>query len=123
MLNWDDYPNFERHEFDSADEVGSGDNMNPMFMELLQCARDVSGIPFKINSGYRTKKHNEKVGGVSDSSHTKGFAADIDCDNDAERFTIVCSLLAAGFTRIGISKSFIHVDNDPDKNEDRIWVY
>lgn len=123
MLDWSLYPNFKRSEFDSADLVGSGDRMNPEFMQRLQCAREAADIPFKITSGYRTPARNQFVGGVSDSSHVTGFAADIACSNDAERFRIVCSLLDAGFNRIGIAKSFVHVDNDPTKNAERIWVY
>ena len=47
---------FKIREFDSPDEVGSGDKMNTEFLEMLDCARSYAGIPFKINSGYRTKK-------------------------------------------------------------------
>jgi hypothetical protein len=31
--------------------------------------------------------------------------------------------MEAGFNRIGISSTFIHVDNDPSKPEDVIWLY
>lgn len=123
MLNWNDYLSFDRSEFDSKDEPGSGDKMNVVFMEQLQCARDYAGIAFKINSGYRTIAHNKRVGGVANSPHLGGYAADIHCVDDASRWVIVYALIQAGFTRIGIAKTFIHVDNDPSKNSDRIWTY
>jgi hypothetical protein len=31
--------------------------------------------------------------------------------------------MEAGFNRIGIAPTFIHVDNDPSKPEDVIWLY
>ena len=70
-----------------------------------------------------TKDHNLSVGGVLNSSHMKGMAADIKCNDSAKRSVIVKSLLEVGFTRIGIANSFIHVDNDKEKSQDVIWVY
>lgn len=123
MLNWNNYLNFTRDEFDSPDEPGSGDKMNPDFMEALQEARSRAAIPFKINSGYRTDAHNKRVGGKYNSSHLTGLAADIAVHNDAERFAIVYALLSVGFDRIGVGKGFIHVDLDTSKNDKRMWVY
>ena len=114
---------FKISEFDSPDEVGSGDKMNEQFLEMLDCARSYAGIPFKINSGYRTKEHNKKVGGVEGSSHLSGYAADIHCVNSKNRALMVGSLLEAGFMRIGIGTNFIHVDNDERKVFPVIWLY
>ena len=115
--------NFNLKEFDSSDLEGSGAKMDSCFLEMLDNARDIAGIPFSINSGYRTKEHNAKVGGVEGSSHTKGVACDIACSNSRARFIIISSLLEAGFTRIGVSSSFIHVDSDCEKSQDVIWTY
>lgn len=114
---------FTIDEFDSPDEIGSGDFMNRPFITKLDIARGESGTPFVINSGYRTKNHNKKVGGVSDSSHLKGLAADIACDNSRQRHAIICALIKVGFNRIGIAKNFIHVDDDKDKSNKLIWLY
>ncbi len=43
----------------------------------LQQIRNHFGKAVNINSGYRTVAYNKKVGGVSNSYHTKGQAADI----------------------------------------------
>jgi uncharacterized protein YcbK (DUF882 family) len=43
----------------------------------LQGIRDLLGLPVLINSGYRTAEHNRAVGGVKNSFHLKGMAADI----------------------------------------------
>ena len=114
---------FKLSEFDSPDAVGSGSKMNPEFLQRLDNARTLAGVPFKINSGFRTKTHNEKVKGVKDSSHCLGFAADIHANDARSRLLIVSSLLKAGFNRIGIANSFIHVDNDPSKDKNCIWLY
>jgi len=105
-------------------KCGCGQNfMHPKHMEMLDDARDMAGIPFKITSGCRCKAHNKAEGGSPTSSHPKGFASDIEAITDEQRYKIVRSLLIAGFRRIGIKKTFIHVDNDPDKNERRLWQW
>ena len=114
---------FTYSEFDSPDEVGSGVNMNSDFLTMLERARELAGVPFIVNSGYRTKKHNEFVGGSEKSSHIKGRAVDIKCTTSRERHIIIQALLSVGFNRIGIAKSFIHVDNDNEKYPNCIWVY
>lgn len=122
-MNWTKYAKyFRREEFDSADEVGSGDKMSERLIERLYVARELSMIPFIINSGYRTEKHNKKVGGVKNSSHLRGLAVDIASTKD-NRYWLIKSLLDAGFTRIGIADTFIHVDIDDEKNKFNIWLY
>ena len=120
---------FELSEFDSPDEIGSGKTMDSNFLAMLDDARGIAGIPFTITSGFRTPAHNAKVGGVSPSnsskgsSHLYGYAADIAAPDSRSKFIIVDSLLKAGFNRIGVGKTFVHVDNDPDKSPDVIWTY
>jgi len=97
--------------------------MNDKFLTMLDNARDIAGVPFRINSGYRCEDHNIAVGGSKTSSHLKGMAADIETPNDYYRFRIRLGLLKAGFTRLGTGSNFIHVDNDPNKNHEREWVY
>lgn len=119
---------FELSEFDSPDEIGSGKLMDAAFLQMLDDARGIAGIPFRITSGFRTPSHNAYVGGVQPSlkskgsSHLFGYAADIACNNSADREVILNSLIRAGFRRIGIANSFIHVDNDRDKNA-AVWLY
>jgi len=119
---------FKPHEFDSPDLKGSGELMDSTFLSMLEEARAEANIPFKINSGYRTIKHNKHLAKKGykvskDSSHLKGLAADIKCVDSRGRFIILNALINAGFTRIGIAKTFIHVDCDIDKPSQVIWVY
>lgn len=115
---------FKLAEFDSPDLPGSGKQMKPEFLQKLDAARAAAGIPFKINSGFRTAAHNAKLkGSVVDSSHCAGWAADIHCSESIQRYTIVKALISAGFNRIGIANTFIHVDCDPTKPKNVTWLY
>jgi hypothetical protein len=55
------------------------------------------------------------VGGVANSSHLTGWAADIRADSSNRRYLVLKGLIEAGFTRIGIGQNFIHCDCDPSK--------
>ena len=115
--------NFELEEFASPDKKGSGKYMNEVFLDMIDEARTIADIPFKITSGYRTRKRNKKVGGVTNSSHLKGLACDIRCKDSKSRFIILNALLQVGFNRIGIAKTFIHCDISLDKSHSVAWVY
>lgn len=94
--------------------------MDKRFIELLNDARRVSGVPFVIMSGYRCPKQNMKVGSTS-NNHLKGVAADVYCGGGHARLHMLDALLKVGFKRIGISTYFIHADiNDLPPS---IWLY
>lgn len=114
---------FTAGEFASPDEPDSGFKMDSTFVYMLDSARTIAGVPFEINSGYRSQEHNYLVGGVDNSAHTKGLAADIKVKNSRERKKIIDALLSVGFTRIGIGKTFIHTDLDSTKAANVVWVY
>tara|TARA_R100001443_G_scaffold76768_1_gene84150 strand:+ start:1050 stop:1418 length:369 start_codon:yes stop_codon:yes gene_type:complete len=119
---------FNYTEFDSPDELGSGKNMSPKILEMLDIAREKYDKPIKITSGYRTQAYNEnlKARGYKaskNSSHLKGLAVDIHCNNSKDRFELVDILLDVGFNRIGIANTFIHADIDEDKPTHLIWTY
>ena len=87
-------------------------------LQMLDEARDLAGIPFPLSSAYRCPKHNKAVGGVPTSSHTRGYAVDIRCVDSHSRFVMLQALLEAGFRRVELAPTWIHVDNDPDKPRD-----
>ena len=115
---------FTLKEFDSPDEPGSGSKMDIKFLEKLDYARHNAGVPFKINSGYRSKHWNDKILKARiGSSHKLGLAADIRCVNSRDRALIIKALLDVGINRIGIAKTFIHCDVDKQKDQDVFWLY
>lgn len=99
------------------------ENMDIDFLAKLDKAREYANIPFIINSAYRTKEHNAKIGGVANSSHLKGLAVDISINSSRERFIVLKALILVGFNRIGVAKTFIHVDDDKEKTNNVIWTY
>tara|TARA_R110000822_G_scaffold99831_1_gene224979 strand:+ start:230 stop:580 length:351 start_codon:yes stop_codon:yes gene_type:complete len=113
---------FESYEFDCPKLPNSGINMDNAFLQMLDDARGIAGIPFKITSGYRSVAHNKSVGGVQNSSHLVGKAADIAVGSGSERYIILNALIKANFKRLGVAKSFIHCDNDESK-PNSIWTY
>jgi len=52
---------------------------------VLQPLRDAMQEPIKIGSGYRCPQLNKAVGGVSNSQHVKGEAADLCIDGDKKK--------------------------------------
>lgn len=93
---------------DGADKVLIDDDL----VALLEDIREATGgKAVTINSGYRSPEHNAAVGGVSNSQHVKGTAADIVVE-DTDPLTV--GQIAEHFLNkkggIGVYKSFTHVD-------------
>lgn len=99
------------------------EEMRESTLAMLDEAREIAGVPFIITSGYRCKEHNQREGGSPTSSHMHGWAVDIKAGHSSARSQIVKGLIKAGFNRIGISEQFIHVDNDPQKPSNVMWLY
>jgi len=114
---------FNYSEFDSPDVQGSGQMMDAKILMMLDQVRDKFDKPIHITSGFRTPQHNDEVGGKENSSHLKGLAVDIACNNSKDRFDLINCLLDVGFSRIGVASTFIHADIDPDKVKGVMWTY
>lgn len=98
-------------------------DISTILIKKLDQARALAGIPFVITSGIRCEEHNEKEGGAKTSSHITGYAVDIKATTSAQRSAILKAVHEVGFNRIGIAKSFIHVDVDPTKSPNVCWMY
>ena len=92
-------------------------------VELLDWMREQYGKPIIVKSAYRCKTHNEAVGGVPESAHVTGEAADIGCSFSADRMKLIKLALEAGINRIGVAKTFIHVDISPTLPQEVFWLY
>lgn len=113
---------FTDYEFKRAIPACSLLDMDFNFMSKLDYARKVAGIPFVVNSAFRTKEYELSKGRTGTSSHCKGVAVDIRCNSTLSRYRIVFAALSANIRRIGIGKNFIHLDCDSTK-PDAIWLY
>jgi hypothetical protein len=60
-------------------------NLCALVHNVLQPLRDAMGESIKIGSGYRCPQLNKAVGGVSNSQHMKGEAADLCIDGDMKK--------------------------------------
>jgi len=112
MINWEKHQQFFRPE-EFACKCGCGLlNVEPELIERLMIARDRAKFPFVITSGSRCPAHNGVVGGSRTSAHLTGQAADIRCDAPFTRLRMVDCLRVAGFARIILYATFVHVDID-----------
>lgn len=55
------------------------ENLRALVENVLDPLRKLYGAPIVVTSGFRCPKLNRAVGGVKNSQHTKGKAADIRC--------------------------------------------
>lgn len=115
---------FKDSEFVNPKDTESvGKTVKPELIAMLNKAREIAGNPWKVNSGLRSPAYNKQVGGVAGSAHVRGLAADISATTGAKKFEVVKSAIEAGFTRIGIAKTFIHLDIDSTKPQNTIFLY
>lgn len=80
-------------------------NIKELVTNVLQPLRNDVGV-ININSGYRCKELNNKVGGVPSSQHLTGMAADIVCDDIR---TAACFIIQRDYDQLIIYKNFLHV--------------
>ena len=83
--------------------------IHPKLLELLIKLRRLVLEPIYINSGYRCKKENKKVGGVKTSYHRFGFAVDITVKQKSMKDLAIMAE-SVGFLGIGLYDNFCHVD-------------
>ena len=80
---------------------------------VLESIRTYFGSAVRINSGYRTPQYNAKVGGVEESQHCYGTAADIVVrDKTPEQVAAYARQLMPDWGGVGIytKKGFTHID-------------
>ena len=67
-----------------ANKPGAMEMINLVYLAafVLEPLRQAMGRPISISSGYRCEQLNKAVGGVSNSQHLKGQAADICINGD-----------------------------------------
>ena len=121
--------NFSRSEF-ACPHCGEVE-IDPLLVATLQRIRDKAG-PVVVTSGYRCPVHNEAVGGVNNSQHIYGRAADIYVPSmsQAALLALVREMtmnedIYAGYAyAIKNSKRAVHVDvRIPESNTVRGWKH
>jgi len=110
----------------SCRHCGQG-TVKPSTLALLEKARVKADTPMNVTSGFRCAVHNAELvqqgKAEPNSAHLTGHAVDIAVHNSTERKLFLEAFLYAGFNRIGIAKTFLHLDNDETKPQNVVWVY
>jgi uncharacterized protein YcbK (DUF882 family) len=113
-LGLDNTPNEEEKE-----------KLRRLAIEILQPIRDAWRAPIIVNSGYRSEAVNKAVGGVKNSQHRLGEAADIKVggkDRNKKLFNLIYKLIQQGKIKVGqlideYNYQWIHVSL-PRKNKE-----
>ena len=101
-------------------------NVDEEFLYLLDSLRQFVDAPIHVNSGCRCPYQNDSIGGKQKSSHLtteeiKCKGADIRTKK-AKRFLLLLGAMLI-FRRVGIAKTWLHVDNDKTKPQEVYWIY
>ena len=88
--------------------------LHPFLLEKLEKLRKIMERPIYITSGYRCFAYNRKVGGVANSYHLIGLAADIKV-KDINLIELLSYAEEIDFTGIGFyeKRHFLHLDVRP----------
>ena len=110
--------NFSIAEFQCKSGAQMPDDVRQNIQKLansLQVLRDYLKRPITINSAYRSPEHNAKIGGVRNSQHVLGRAADITVQGMTTRQVAseIKKLIASGQMLqggVGVYPTFVHYD-------------
>ena len=83
------------------------ENIRALVDNVLDPARRKLGKPVFVNSGFRCEKHNAEVGGVKNSQHLRGEAADIHCADNKRLAEIIEA--NGKFDQLILYPTFVHV--------------
>lgn len=98
------------------------DNIIALVENVLQPLRDAWGQHLFINSGYRCRELNAKVGGVATSQHCKGQAADVGCSDPLALARLLLKM-DLDFDQAIVYPSFLHISYKDDGKNRRQLLY
>lgn len=109
---WDEIEFFARAEFACKCGKCGGFPVEPddKLVRTVDEIRRRLGVPISINSGIRCPVHNANVGGVSNSEHLGGNAADLHSKKSPEEMKAVAEAVMGNTGGIGLYSWGIHVD-------------
>jgi uncharacterized protein YcbK (DUF882 family) len=90
--------------------MANGAGVAPRLVHVLEKMRQYIGKPLVLSCAYRCPKHNEEVGGVSDSQHIFGTAADVQTPEGLTPSELANIAELCGADGIGLYDWGVHVD-------------
>lgn len=118
---WDEIKYFKKPEFSC--KCGKYCNGYPVeidinMVKIADEIRNRIGKPIQINSGIRCKTHNANVGGVSNSQHLLGKAADLGCPTGCTptQMASIAEKIIGNTGGIGTYSWGIHIDTRSTKS-------
>ena len=117
-----DTKNFRVSEF-ACKHCGEN-KIDQRVINMAQVIREAMGEPVHVNSGYRCKTHNARVGGVNNSYHTQGLAADLSCSKGGKALYLMIQKLWSdgklpdlAWCKYYVKKNFCHIDCGKKRNQ------
>ena len=93
------------------------ENLSELVEKILDPLRAAYGLPIRITSGYRCEKLNKAVGGVSNSVHQMGLAADLQVFGSFAKFK---NFVVDWAKKSGVKFDQILLEKDSKGNE---WIH
>ena len=115
----------KRLNIDNTPSFDVVDNLNKL-ADYLDVIREKLGKPILVNSGFRCPVLNKAVGGVANSQHIKGLAADLVCADMEKLLSVIRE--TGGFDQLikehrkGSNSYWLHVSVAPRNGRARQQV-
>lgn len=93
-------------------------NLRMLAVNVLQPVRNLLGKPIAINSAFRSQDVNRAVGGVDNSQHRKGFAADFHVPG----MKLIDVYKAIAKSKIPFDQLIIEYGKHPESEKDD-WIH
>ncbi len=111
-------------DFKNCKPQSSKYELDSLLLSVLDEIEECTGKEVRVNSAFRSVAYEIRMGRTGSSAHTLGKAVDIHCYDSKYRYEVVKIALQKGINRIGIYKTFIHLDvatAKDGKNTHVIW--
>ena len=86
---------------------GIEESVEALVENVLDPAREKLGKAIVVNSGFRCPLHNGAVGGIFNSQHVKGEAADVRCEDNRRLAKVIVE--QGRFDQLILYPTFVHV--------------
>ena len=114
-----------RNNIDNTPNEKQTENLRFVANNLEYLRKKLGNYPILVTSGFRSKKVNKRVGGVSNSDHLEGLAVDIIVKNNKSIKDTAKQIIETQleFDQIIIYRNFIHLGFNKRMRRQIVWYY